>query len=112
MAFDSFFFKRVMGQFATGVTVVTTHRSQGITGLTVNSFTSVSLDPMLVLVCVDLRSKTLPYFREGGVFAVNLLSQGQEEISNCFASASEKRYEHFCNARHGIAATGAPIFEG
>jgi flavin reductase (DIM6/NTAB) family NADH-FMN oxidoreductase RutF len=112
MALDIAFFRRVMGQFTTGVTIVTTRSPQGIAGLTANSFTSVSLDPMLVLVCVDLRSKTLPFFREGGVFAVNILTQEQEALSNCFASSSDKRYEYFCNAKHHVAATGAPILDG
>lgn len=98
-----------MGQFTTGVTIVTTRSPQGIAGLTANSITSVSLDPMLVLVCVDLRSKTLPFFRAGGIFAINILTQEQEALSNCFASSSDKRYEYFSNMKHHVAATGAPI---
>ncbi len=109
MALDIAFFRRVMGQFATGVTIVTTRSQEGIAGLTVNSFTSVSLDPLLILICVDLRSQALPFFRDGGVFAVNILTQEQEALSNCFATSSEERYNYFCHARHHIAATGAPV---
>ena len=112
MALDIDFFRRVMGQFATGVTVATARSQAGIAGLTVNSFTSVSLDPLLVLICVDLRSQALPFFREGGVFAVNILTQEQEALSNGFATSSEERYLHFCHASYTTAATGAPILEG
>ncbi len=109
MALDIDFFRKVMGQFATGVTIATTRSQAGIAGLTVNSFTSVSLDPLLVLICVDVRSQALPFFRESGVFAVNMLTQEQEALSNCFATSSEERYTYFCHATHQRAATGSPI---
>lgn len=112
MALDTAFFRKVMGQFATGVTIATTRSQEGIAGLTVNSFTSVSLDPLLVLICVDIRSQALPFFRESGVFAVNILTEEQEELSNCFATSSEERYTYFCHARHHVASTGSPILEG
>ncbi|MEO7021857.1 MAG: flavin reductase family protein [Ktedonobacteraceae bacterium] len=112
MALDIDFFRKVMGQFATGVTIATTRSQTGIAGLTVNSFASVSLDPLLVLVCVDVRSQALPFFRESGVFAVNILTQEQEALSNCFATSSDERYTYFCQAKHSRAATGAPILEG
>lgn len=112
MAPDIAFFRRVMGQFTTGVTVVTTRSQEGITGLTVNSFASVSLNPLLVLVCIDLRSKALAFIRAGGVFAINILAQEQEALSNCFASSSDERYTYFCHAQHRVAATGAPILAG
>jgi flavin reductase (DIM6/NTAB) family NADH-FMN oxidoreductase RutF len=92
-------FRQVLGQFATGVTVVTTATGEGLSGLTVNSFTSVSLDPPLVLVCVDLTSQTLPCLRASGYFAVNVLTGEQEALARCFASRSGERYEQFCRAR-------------
>ncbi len=67
MAIEKDFFRQVMGRFATGVTVVTTRSDKGLSGLTVNSFCSVSLDPPLVLVCVDLTSNTLSYIRESNI---------------------------------------------
>ena len=71
MTIEKDFFRQVMGQFTTGVTVVTTRSHEGLAGLTVNSFTSVSLDPPLVLICVDLYSTALPFFRaSGGSFAM------------------------------------------
>ncbi|MBA2679952.1 MAG: flavin reductase family protein [Ktedonobacteraceae bacterium] len=112
MAIEKNFFRQVMGRFATGVTVVTTRGSEGVAGLTVNAFCSVSLEPPLVLVCVDLQSVTLPAIRESGAFAVNILTDQQEELSRCFAMASEERYTHFCHATYHVAATNSPILDG
>lgn len=112
MTTEKDFFRQVMGQFATGVTVVTTATSEGLSGLTVNSFTSVSLDPPLVLICVDLHSHTLSFIRESGTFAVNILTNQQEALSRCFATPSQERYEYFCRAPYHAAATGAPILDG
>ncbi len=112
MTIEKDFFRQVMGQFATGVTIVTTRSQEGLAGLTVNSFTSVSLDPPLVLICVDLQSTALPYFRSSGTFAVNILTSEQEALSRCFATTSEERYEHFCHASYHVAATGSPIIDG
>jgi flavin reductase (DIM6/NTAB) family NADH-FMN oxidoreductase RutF len=111
MTIEKVFFRQVMGQFATGVTVVTTCSHEGLAGLTVNSFTSVSLDPPLVLICIDLSSMVLPFIRESGIFAVNILTHEQEALSRCFATSSEERYEHFCHASYHLAATGSPILD-
>src|SRR5260221_10624284 len=80
MTIEKDFFRQVMGQFSTGVSVVTTRSDEGLAGLTVNSFTSVSLDPPLVLFCADLRSIVLPFFRASGTFAVNVLTSEQEAL--------------------------------
>ena len=112
MTIEKDFFRQVMGHFATGVTVVTTNNKGTISGLTVNAFCSVSLDPPLVLVCVDLNSNTLPLIRESKNFAVNMLSNKQEYLSRCFATPSIERYENFCHAEYATAVTGAPILEG
>ena len=111
MAIEKDFFRQVMGHFATGVTVVTTRSQETLAGLTVNAFCSVSLNPPLVLICVDLTSATLPVIRESGVFAVNILTDKQEYLSRCFATSSRERYECFCNAGYHVAATGAPIID-
>jgi len=111
MAIEKDFFRQVAGQFATGVTVVTTCSQGKPAGITVNAFCSVSLEPPLVLVCIDLVSLTLPVIRESGSFAVNILTNEQEEFSRCFAGSTEERYEHFCHASFHIAATGAPIID-
>lgn len=112
MAIEKDFFRQVMGRFLTGVTVVTTHNDGEPVGLTVNAFTSVSLNPPLVLICVDTSSGVLPIIRESGVFAVNMLTTEQEQLSRCFASSSEERYERFCSADYYTAVTGAPILDG
>ncbi|HZU02952.1 MAG TPA: flavin reductase family protein [Ktedonobacteraceae bacterium] len=111
MAIEKDFFRQVMGRFATGVTVVTTKSQEKLAGLTVNAFCSVSLNPPLVLVCVDLMSATLPVMRESGVFAVNILTDKQEYLSRCFATPSRERFECFCHAGYHVAATGAPIID-
>jgi flavin reductase (DIM6/NTAB) family NADH-FMN oxidoreductase RutF len=112
MTIEKDFFRQVMGQFTTGVTVVTTRSKDGLAGLTVNSFTSVSLEPPLVLICVDLYSTALPFIRASGSFAVNILTSEQENLSRCFATTSSERFEHFCHASFHIASTGSPILDG
>ena len=105
------FFRQVMGRFATGVAVVTTRIRETPAGLTVNAFCSVSLNPPLILICVDLASATRPVISESGVFAVNMLADNQEYLSRCFATPSAERYEDFCHTGYHVAATGAPIID-
>lgn len=109
MTIEKDFFRQVMGRFATGVTIVTTSNKGEMGGLTVNAFCSVSLDPPLVLVCIDLHSSALAQLRESGVFAVNMLTEQQEELSRCFATQNKDRFEYFCHASHYTVATGAPV---
>jgi flavin reductase (DIM6/NTAB) family NADH-FMN oxidoreductase RutF len=106
------FFRHVMGQFTTGVTIVTTATNEGFVGLTVNAFTSVSLRPPLVLICIDTNSHTLPYLRASGSFAVNMLTSEQEELSYYFASLSVERSTFFRHAPYHVAVTGSPILDG
>ncbi len=112
MTIEKVFFCQAMGQFATGVTVVTARNKDAVVGLTVNAFCSVSLEPPLVLVCIDLQSNTLSHIRESGAFAVNILTDQQEHLSRCFATSSEERYKHFCHGSYSVAATGSPILDG
>jgi flavin reductase (DIM6/NTAB) family NADH-FMN oxidoreductase RutF len=111
MTIEKDFFRQVMGQFTTGVTVVTTRSKDGLAGLTVNSFTSVSLEPPLVLICVDVNSTALPFIRASGNFAVNILTSEQEDLSRCFATTSSERFKHFCHASYHVASTGSPILD-
>ncbi|MEO1610810.1 MAG: flavin reductase family protein [Pseudomonadota bacterium] len=98
------------GAFMTGVTIVTTLDEAGApAGLTANSFTSVSLDPALLLVCVAGASRTLPAVRASKGFAVNILAEGQEALSNRFAGKAEDRFEDV-DWRPG--PLGAPILPG
>ena len=112
MAIEKDLFRLVMSQFASGVAVVTTHNSEGrLAGLTVNAFASVSLEPPLVLICIDLHSHVLASLRTSGTFVVNILTSEQEHLSRCFASSSQERYEHFCHASYYTAATGSPVLD-
>ena len=80
-------FRRAMGSFPTGVTVVTVaSNDSNMHGITVNSFSSVSLDPMLVLVCLNERSRGVSLIARAEAFVVNVLSAGQEDISRWFAN--------------------------
>jgi len=81
-----------MGNFATGITVVTTRGRDGkVYGLTVNSFTSVSLEPLLVLVCFDNRLSSLHHFKDSRKFGVSILSERQEDVSRLFAKKDSER---------------------
>jgi flavin reductase (DIM6/NTAB) family NADH-FMN oxidoreductase RutF len=110
MAFDRNELRRVMGHFATGVTIVTTHDGEGFCyGLTANAVCSVSLDPPLVLVCVDKQAESYRAFDLSQVFVVNILGEHQEELSRRFAvSGGDKFVDLPCRT----AGTGAPIVEG
>src|SRR5687767_373053 len=85
-------FRQVMGNFATGITVVTTLDKGGKPyGLTVNSFTSVALDPILVLVCLDNRLSGFQAFKDSKHFGVSILSEHQEDLSRMFAKKDGER---------------------
>ena len=91
LAVDAPAFRRALAQFASGVTVVTTEGPEGPLGLTVTAFSSLSLDPPLVLVCIDRRSETHAGF-ERGAFAVSLLAEGQEAVSQRFACGGPAKF--------------------
>ena len=100
----------VLGTFVTGVTVVTTRDSDGMAhGVTANSFSSVSLDPPLVLWSQALTSKSYPAFRDSEHFTVNILADDQIAISNHFAKSREDKFSSIAHS-HGIG--GAPVLEG
>lgn len=102
-----------MGWFATGVTVVTTYADRRPQGITVNALSSVSLDPPLVMVALDRRRFITPMVREAGRYAVNVLGEGQQAISDCFAHAEVwPGREHFCGAAWHPGTTGLPLLDG
>lgn len=97
------------GCFATGVTVVTTRQDDGTPrGFTANSFTSVSLDPPLLLVCIAKQAHSCPVFTSSDHFAVNILSEDQKALSNLFASRAEDKFQQ-ASWRPGVA--DMPVFE-
>jgi len=100
-------FRRVLGHFATGVTIVTTTDTEGHpTGLTASAFTSVSLDPPLILICVSHKSQSYPSLLERGRFAVNFLSATQEDASRRFATS---RLDKFDGVSYRMGELGLPI---
>lgn len=103
-------YRQVIGHFATGVAVVTALGPDGPSGLTANSLCSVSLQPLLLLVCLARGSRTLPCLRSAGRFAVNVLEHEQHGLSGVFAS---KRAEpaKFDGVPHSIR-DGAPVLDG
>ena len=109
MVFDSQLQRKIMGQFATGVTIITMSNGGETWGMTANAVTSVSLDPPLVLVCVERGNQTHPQLTEAGCFAMNILSAEQKELSDRFAFTGPKD----CSGLEvSTAATGAPILPG
>jgi flavin reductase len=110
--FNSGEFRNTVGAFATGVTVITTQGDAGMYGMTANAFSSVSLDPPLVLVCVISGTTGAEMIERNGVFAVNVLGTHQEPISRFFASRDRPvGNEAFREVPHFTAVTGSPILE-
>ena len=110
MSFIPSDFRAAMARFATGVTIVTTALDNAYFGLTVNAFCSVSLNPPLILVSLDLGSQTYASIRQSGVFAVNVLTQEQEPLALRFArkDLASKTFDDIA-IRTG-ETTGVPLF--
>src|SRR6201985_2176951 len=98
MTFDSTAFRIALGSFPTGIAVITALGPETHIGITVNSFTSVSLDPPLVLWCIDRRSRRYPHFAQAPGFTVSILASGHREVSTRLAQAGEHNLD-------GIALT-------
>lgn len=107
---DPELFREVFGRFATGVAVVTSAGPHGSGGMTANAVCSLSLDPLLALVCFDNQARTLPIVREANRFAVNVLSAEQEELAGVFASKLPEP-EKLETVAHRLQ-DGLPIIEG
>ena len=106
-------FRAVMGHFVTGITVVTTLQDGQPRGITVNALTSVSLEPPLVVVALDRRRFITPSVHETGRYAVNVLSEDQQALSDCFAGAAGHARSR-CVLRGGLdpGPTGLPLIDG
>jgi flavin reductase (DIM6/NTAB) family NADH-FMN oxidoreductase RutF len=108
MSIDPVEFRRILSRLATGVTVVTTVEPGGAPrGLTASAVASVSLDPPLILACVDRTSDTHDCIERAGVFAVSILGEDDEALAVRFAGGLAPMKFH--DVEHGRAATGAPI---
>ncbi len=107
---DPHTFRRVIGHFGSGVTIITAASPEGPVGFTASSVASLSLDPLLVMVGVSEGSETLSAIRSSGAFAVNILGRQQVGMARRFASADRER--RFVGLDLAGAATGAPLLTG
>jgi len=109
-------YRDTIGRFATGVTIVTAAGPHGPAGMTTNAVTSVSLEPLLLLVCFDHTSRTLDVVRESGRFAVNVLGVGDEELAAVFASKAValEKFEALTGELPGVGWSeghGVPVLQ-
>ena len=103
-------FRAALGRFVSGVTVITTLSEDGQpAGITVSAFASLSLEPCLVLACIDKHASVHEYLYEGKHFAVNILAEDQEHVSRRFAS---KEQDRFNGTGYAEGANGAPLLDG
>lgn len=108
-AFDEHAFRRALGHFPTGVTVITAASPQdGLIGITVSSFNSVSLEPPLILFSVAKQCRSLPALRRANAYAVNVLRQDQDDISRRFAHAMTATWT---DVRYRSGVSASPILE-
>ena len=103
-------FRAALSRFISGVTVVTTvGKDNRPAGITVSAFSSLSLEPPLILACIDKRASLHDHLTEGRYFAVNILAEDQRSISRLFASKDEDRFD---GARYRWGVSGAPLLDG
>lgn len=108
--FDPIAFRRALGEYVTGVTVITAEGGNGERiGMTMNSFNSVSLDPPLVLFSVDRRALSLPALQSAKGFGINILSRAQQDISGRFAKAQTDKWSEI---KWTPGYMNAPLIEG
>lgn len=107
---DPELFRDVFGHFATGVAVITSAGPSGAGGMTANAICSLSLDPLLALVCFENSARTLPIVRDAGRFGINVLSAAQERLAGVFASKLPES-EKLEGVEHRMEQ-GVPIIDG
>jgi flavin reductase (DIM6/NTAB) family NADH-FMN oxidoreductase RutF len=112
MTFDAARYRQVFGHFATGVTVVTTAVDGWLHGMTANAIASLSLDPLLLLVCVDKTAHAHGQLEQAGRFGVNILADDQEEVSRLFAATSDPEQGRLQGAAYHLGPHGTPVVEG
>lgn len=108
-AFDGAKYRQVLGHFPTGVTVITAMTDEGPAGMAIGSFTSLSLDPALVLFSATKTSASWDKLRGAGKFCVNILADDQEDVSRVFGSKSEDKFSEIGWKHSG---NGAPLING
>lgn len=111
MTIDPQEFRAIIGHFATGVTVITAAAGDELQGMTANAVTSLSLDPVMVLICVDKTAHAHRIIEQGGAFTVNILGEHQEDVSRLFAKRAEPERGALRGQGFRIGTTGAPVLE-
>ena len=112
-AFTAGDFRATLGAFATGITVITTRGEDHAYGMTANAFSSVSLDPPLILICAKKGAEGSQHIESNGVFAVNILAADQEPLSRYFSSKDRPRgRDAFRDVDHRTVVTGSPVLDG
>ncbi len=113
MSVDTVAYKQTLSKWASGVTVITTKLPDGtLYGMTASSFSSLSLDPLLVLVCIGKRLNTHQYITESGIFAINILSTAHIEWGKRFAGMIAGVEDRFAGISYHTEVTGSPILPG
>jgi flavin reductase (DIM6/NTAB) family NADH-FMN oxidoreductase RutF len=108
---DAARFRQIFGHFATGVSVVTTAVDGWLHGMTANAVASVSLDPLLLLVCVDKTAHAHEQLAKAGRFGVNILADEQEDISRIFATTAEPEQGQLRGALYHFGQQGTPVLD-
>ncbi len=109
MPFDPMLFRQVLGRFVTGVTVITTSHQGVKHGMTANAFSSVSLNPPLIMVSVDKRANMHDLLTTGDAFCVNILAEHHADWSGWWAGKAPKDGDQFADIPHTTKATGSPV---
>ena len=105
-------YRQIIGRFATGVAVVTSLADGELAGMTVNSLTSVSLSPLLLLFCAEKNTRTHRAVAASGQFVVNLLPQSMRDVSTLFATPGKTEQERFGAVSHRPSPLGLPVLDG
>lgn len=101
-------FRNTLGHFATGVTIVTTTMEKEFIGMTANAFSSLSIDPPLILVCIDKKANTMKALKKNHPFVINILQEKQHHLSKIFAT---RNIDKFSFASYAITDSGVPILD-
>ena len=112
MSLDSKSYRKLWGDFATGVSVITTDCGGWLHGMTANGVTSVSLDPLLMLVCIDKSARCHAQLTEAGKFGVSFLAQSQEDVSNLFALGEDPEEGVLRDVAFHRGPHGTPLIDG
>lgn len=104
-------FKEVMKRFATGICVVTTKTDDQINGMTATAVSSLSMEPPLLIVCIDIKNRSHELIKKSSAFAVNVLSVDQRESSNIFATPGKDKSEYLQRLETFTRSTGSPIIK-